>query len=154
MERLEIIETLKHLPERIESELAGVSREAMRHRPAEGEWSIIEVVGHLADSATVWHTRLYSVWSMTDPLFVPFDGDDWVRAHAYQDSELPAVVSQIRRERLEIVDLLEDAVDWTRTGQQPGVGRRSLKQFAEFLIRHDEEHLNQIRALKAVAEKV
>jgi hypothetical protein len=40
-------------------------------------------------------------------------------------------------------------VDWTRIGTQAGTGRRSLKQFAEFMIEHESEHLASIRALKA-----
>jgi len=151
MERLEIIETLKHLPERIEAEIDALPEDVLRYRPAEGEWSINEVVGHLCDLAGVWHKRLYMVWSMTDPLFVSFDGEASIREHAYQQAELKPLISQIRSLRLETVDLLSDAVDWTCTGQQPGVGRRTLKQFAEFVVSHDEDHLKQIRTLKAAA---
>jgi uncharacterized damage-inducible protein DinB len=148
MERLEIMEALKHLPDRIAAEVAGLSESVLRYRPAEGEWSIKEVVGHLRDSAEVWHKRLYTVTSLTDPLFVSFDGEQWVRDRNYQESNPAQVLAQMHDQRLQTVDLLAHSVDWTRVGQQPGVGRRSLKQFAEFLIEHDEDHLAQIRRLK------
>jgi hypothetical protein len=105
-------------------------------------------VGHLRDSAEVWYRRLYMVWSLTDPMFVSFDGEAWVKERGYQDREVPGVIDEMRVHTLAIVDLLSHAVDWTRPGQQPGRGRRSLKQFAEFVISHFEEHLAQIRALK------
>ena len=149
MERLEIIETLKHLPDRVEAELQGLSETVLRYRPAEGEWSIKEVTGHLRDVAQNWYKRLYTVWSLTDPVFVSFDGEALARDLAYQDADPREFIGQMREHTLKTVDLLSHAVDWTRLGQQPGVGRRTMKQFAESLIAHEEEHIAQIQALKA-----
>ena len=151
VEQLEIIEALKKLPEHLEQELAGVSDSARRFRPAEGEWSINEVVGHLRDMVEVWHMRLYRVWSQNDPLFDSFNGEASVVEKGYQDADPRRLVGEIAAERIKTVDLLSDAVDWTRLGQQRGTGRRTLKQFAEFVLSHDEDHLNQIRALKGEA---
>jgi hypothetical protein len=152
MERLEIIETLKHNPDLVAVETAGLDAAALTYRPGDGQWSIKEVAGHLKDSAEVWYRRLYMVWSQTDPLFLSFDGEAYVRDRAYQDADIRAIVAGFKTERLKTVDLLSHAVDWTRTGQQRGVGRRSLKQFAEFLIEHDQDHIAQIRSLKTAAQ--
>ncbi len=151
MERLEIIEALKKLPDHLEQELAGVSDAARRFRPAEGQWSINETVGHLRDMVEVWHMRLYQVWSQNDPLFTSFDGEASVIEKDYQNADVRKLTAEIAAERIKTVDLLSHAVDWTRLGQQRGVGRRTLKQFAEFVLSHDEDHLNQIRELKGAA---
>jgi hypothetical protein len=148
-DKMAIIETLKHLPDRLEAEISGLNGTVLRYRPAEGEWSIKEVAGHLRDVAMHWHRRLYSVWSLTDPLFVSFDGEALARDLAYQEADVMSFVREVRQYTDRTVDLLAHAVDWSRLGQQPGVGRRSLRQFAEDLIEHEEEHLAQIRALKA-----
>jgi hypothetical protein len=150
-EKLEIIETLKRLPERLQAELAGVPESTLRFRPADTEFSIKEVTGHLRDASEAWHKRLYQVWSQTDPLFTSFDGEAMVKERGYQDADPGSVIAEIAKTRAQTVDLLAHAVDWTRLGQQRGVGRRSLKQFAEYLVSHDDEHLEQIRALKAQA---
>ena len=151
MERLEVIEALKHSPDLVEAEIAGLSDRVLRFRPSEHEWSITEVVGHMRDAAEVWYRRLYSVWSLTDPLFVSFDGEQYVRDRGYQDRDPHSVLAEMRHHRLKLVDLLSDAVDWSRTGMQPGVGRRTLKQFAEGQVQHDQTHLAQIRGLKQQA---
>jgi hypothetical protein len=151
MERLEIIETLKHLPDVLEAEVAGLPEPVLRFRPHEREWSIVETTGHLRDAAEVWYKRLYMVWSLTDPAFVSFDGEAWVKERGYQERDPRGVIEELRVHNLALVDLLSHAVDWTRPGQQPGVGRRSLKQFAEFQITHFEEHMGQIRALHEAA---
>ncbi|TFG88725.1 MAG: DinB family protein [Hyphomicrobiales bacterium] len=149
MERLQIIEELKHLPDRVEAEIAGLTQAELRFRPAEGEWSSSEITGHLRDVSYNWHKRLYSVWSLTDPVFISFDGEAMARALAYQEADPKTFIAEFRADSLKTVDLLSHAVDWTRLGQQPGVGRRSLKQFAEALIVHETEHLAQIQALIA-----
>jgi hypothetical protein len=148
MERLEIIEALKDLPYAVELEIGGVSEEVLRYRPAGGEWSIKEIVGHLRDTAEVWHKRVYTVWSLTDPIFPPFDGEQSVRARGYQEGEMTAVMKDMREWRGKTVDVLAHAVDWTRLGQHASMGRRSLKQWAEYMVEHDSQHLASMRSLK------
>ena len=148
MDRLQIIEALNRTPDLVETEVAGLDEGALRFRPAEGQWSIKETAGHLRDLAEVWHKRLYSVCSLTDPLFVSFDVEAYVRDRAYQEAPLAETIAAMRRQRNLTVDLLAHAVDWTRLGQQPGVGRRSLRQFGELLLEHERDHIGQIRALK------
>ena len=151
MEKLEIIETLKHLSARLEDEIRGVPDATLRFRPAETEYSVKEVVGHLRDASAAWHRRLYQVWAQNDPLFTPFDGEAMVKERGYQDGDTALVLVEIQAIRNETAALLASAVDWTRLGQQRGVGRRTLKQFAEYLVSHDAEHIDQIRKLKAQA---
>jgi hypothetical protein len=148
MERLEIIEALKHLPENVEAEINGVGEAVLRYRPGEHEWSIKEIVGHLRDSAEFWHKRIYMTASQTDPRFPPFDGEASVRDHAYVDADLRHLIEEMREWRLKTVEVLEHAVDWTRLGQHADIGRRTLKQWAEYMIEHEVGHIASIRALK------
>ncbi|HEY7268747.1 MAG TPA: DinB family protein [Dehalococcoidia bacterium] len=151
-DRLDIIEGLKGMPDVVEAEIKGLPDAVLRYRPAEGEWSIKEVVGHLRDGAEVWHTRLYQVWAQNDPAFVSYDQDAYVRDRGYQDANVAGVLDEMRRFRGETVQLLAHAVDWSRLGQWPGVGRRSLKQLAEALLAAEQDHLKQIQTLKARAQ--
>jgi len=146
--QLAIIEALKSMPLRLEHEIDGLSDAMLRYQPAEGEYSIKETIGHLRDHAEVWHKRLSATCSLTDPRWTAFDGDASVRSHGYQEADVNALAATIREWRAKTSDLLSQAVDWTRLGQHPELGRRSLRQWAEFVIAHDEEHLAAIRALK------
>jgi hypothetical protein len=150
-DRLDVIEALKDMPATVEAEVTGLPEQELRFKPSDSEWSIKEVVGHLRDGAEVWHKRLYQVWAQNDPMFVPYDQDATVRQRGYQDADLRAVMEEMRRFRLQTVDLLAHAVDWSRLGTWPGVGRRSLKQLAQALVDAENEHLEQIRALKGAA---
>lgn len=150
--RLEIIEALKTMPDEVQAAIAGLPESVLRYRPSESEWSIKEVVGHLRDGAEVWGRRLYQVWAQNDPMFVPYDQDVRVKERGYQDSSPAEVIAEMRKFRLETVELLEHAVDWSRLGQWPGVGRRSLKQLAEALVAAERDHLDQIKSLREGAE--
>jgi uncharacterized damage-inducible protein DinB len=146
--QLEIIEALKHMPAAVEDEIEGLSDAVLRYRPAEGEWSIKEVVGHLRDAAEVWHKRIHATWSLTDPILPGWDRSITYADRNYQDADITAVIASMREWRAKTVELLAHAVDWTRLGQHLEQGRRSLKQWAEFMIAHEAEHLASIRALK------
>ena len=148
MERLQIIEALKDTPDALERELAGLSDAVMRYKPSESEWSIREVMGHMRFAEDIWHKRLYQVWSLTDPMLVTFAGEDAALEEARQNGNVATYVAGIKANRPRTVDLMAHAVDWTRLGQWRGVGRRTLKQLAEALVEHDQDHLRQIRALK------
>jgi len=148
MERLEIIEALKHLPDTVATETKGLSEAMLRHRPREGERSIKEIVGHLRDAAEVWHKRIYMVCTLTDPVVASWEKTIGFRESTYLDADLSRVIAEMRDWRLKTVDALDHAVDWTRIGSQLGVGRRSLKQFAEILVEHDAAHVASIRELR------
>jgi hypothetical protein len=149
MERLEIIDTLKDLPDTLERELAGLSDAVIGFKPAENEWSVREVMGHLSFAEDIWFKRLYQVWSLTDPMLVTFAGEDEALEAARQATSIAPYLEHIRNNRPKTIELLAHAVDWTRLGQWRGVGRRSLKQLAEALVKHDADHIRQLQALKA-----
>ena len=148
MERLEIIETLKHLPYLMVEELADQPDVALRQKAAHGEWSIAEIVGHLNDNVHMWHKRLLMVCTMTDPQLPGYDGNALVIERGYQDADLQRVIKEMCETRLETVAQLNITADWTRYGSLPGVGRRSLKQLTERAIEHEAAHVAQIRAAR------
>jgi len=151
MDQLEIIETLKHMPNVLEAEIAGVTSPVLSFKPSDDEWSIKEVLGHLRFADVIWYKRLYMVWSQTDPVLMSFDGEAEAIEAARGMQDIKPLLDALRASRPMIVDLLSHAVDWTRIGQWRGEGRRSLKQLAEYLVSHDADHLSQIRELKAAA---
>ena len=40
---------------------------AIRHRPAAGEWSAVEVVGHMIDKMQNWTSRVERIWAEERP---------------------------------------------------------------------------------------
>ena len=146
--KLALIETLKHFPEALAAETAGLTEAVLHYRPAEGEWSINEVVAHCWFAEDVWYRRLYQVWSLTDPVLMGWSGEDVWLQQVYDAPDLRPYLDELATRRGRTVDLLSNAIDWSRTGQWLGEGRRSFKQLAAYLVSHDAGHLTQVRALK------
>jgi uncharacterized damage-inducible protein DinB len=147
---VEIIERVKSLPDRVAAEIEGLSEDELRRRPAEGDWSIKEVCGHLRDDSEVWRRRLQMMITETDPVLPAYDQEALVREGQYQDADLAAVLGDFKQFRLEMVERLTAlAMDnWERTGHHPDWGRLTIRQGMEMMVRHTEEHLDQVRELK------
>jgi hypothetical protein len=59
----------------------------LRTRPDEGEWSVLECLGHITDSELITSARYRWVLCENEPVLVGFDQDDWVSGlnHATDD---------------------------------------------------------------------
>lgn len=147
---LDLVETLKVLPREIAQEVEGLSEEVLRFRPAEGEWSIKEVCGHLLDNARVWHQRLQMTATQENPFLPSYDQEALVREHNYQEQDIPTILDALSEVRTHTTDLLADLVQWkwARAGYHWEWGRLSIRQMVELAIGHEREHLEQIRRLR------
>src|SRR5690242_13135041 len=72
----------------------------IRHRPATGEWSAIEVLGHMIDKMALWATRIVRIWQEERPSLPAYDQDAGVREQGYQHAD-PAVLSERLQHRCE-----------------------------------------------------
>ena len=151
--RLEVIEALRLLPERVGEEARGLSEETLRFRPAEGEWSLKEVVGHLRDFAEIDQERLRRMITQESPFLPGYDQETLVRERNYQEADLQTLLEELASFRRHTVQLLTELVDasWTRTARHLERGIFSIRQFVELLVSHEAGHLAHIRALKQQA---
>ena len=88
-----------------------VSDEQARYKPSADDWSILEVICHLADEeredfrARVDRTLLPGEpWTKIDP-------QGWVTERAYNQRELAASLADFRSERARSIDWLRGLVD-------------------------------------------
>jgi DinB superfamily len=80
--RQEILKTLRATPVVLRALVNGVDEAGLRRRPAPGEWAIIEVVGHLADTEERALARVRRMLAEQDPELEPFDRRPWPRSAA------------------------------------------------------------------------
>src|SRR5262245_10238266 len=74
-ERNHRIEQYASAPKRIREVLEKVPPEAMKWRPAEGEFSVHEIVCHCADSETNAYSRIRYLLTEEKPVIVGYDPD-------------------------------------------------------------------------------
>lgn len=95
----DIFAVLKRQPDDLRALLRSVGDEQANARPAPGEWSIKEVVGHVCDTERVFAYRaLRVVRGDTTPL-AGFDQDDYVRATDFNARTLSDLIDEFEAQR-------------------------------------------------------
>ncbi len=150
---LDLVEKLNVFAPALRDELAGVPEVTLAQRPSAGEWSIKEVVGHLCDHARFLHRRLDMMITLEEPRLDAYDEVALLRERNPQAAGIDALLAEFAAQRAATVELLSELVhwNWSRTGRHEELGRISIRQLVDRAIRHDANHLEQIRTLKAAA---
>jgi hypothetical protein len=147
--RIEITKTLRANPVVLRTLVRGVDDGRLRRRPAPGEWAIIEVVAHLADTEERALGRVRRMLAEDHPQLEPFDQEALAVQRHYLDldpeQEL-ARLEQLRGQHLAVLDAL-DAPGWERTGQHGEHGVLSVELYETHVAAEEADHLAQIARL-------
>jgi DinB family protein len=130
----------------IRSVLGGAGSD-LRRRPAPAEWSVMELIGHLADAEMVMSARYRWTLSQERPPLLGYDQDLWVarlRHNDGQPEELLAVFSTLRAANLQLWRR-SSADDRQRVATHAERGPESYELMFRMLSGHDRFHLNQMR---------
>jgi len=136
------------------------SEEAIEKRPAEGKWSVKEIIGHLVDSAANNHQRFVRAQFSKELVFEGYGQDDWVGAQNYQESNWQELLILWRGYNLHLVQLMEAMPEEIRTQQRtvhnlheiafhtvPEDLPTSLDYFMGDYVMHLKHHLRQVEEL-------
>jgi hypothetical protein len=125
----------------------------LRVRPAPGEWSVLECIGHVTDSEVVVSARVRWILSEDEPDIVGYDQALWVAALEHNEDDparLLATFEALREANLDLWAGLP-AADRERFGRHRERGAESYDLTFRLSAGHDRIHLAQARrALEAV----
>ena len=142
-----ILATLRSTPALLHSLCAGLTPESWVHRPVEGEWSVIEILCHLADmDAEVNLPRLRKVLQENNPFVAGLDTDAWADARQYIQRDGLRSLQDFVTARLELITFLESLspADWQRPARHAVFGPTCLHEMIIFAAGHDRLHVRQI----------
>ncbi|HJP72155.1 MAG TPA: DinB family protein [Candidatus Limnocylindria bacterium] len=148
-EREELLKTLRGTPVVLERLVGDVPDEALRARPAPGEWAIIEVVAHLADTDERSIGRMRRMLTEDEPMLQPYDQAALAIERDYiamDDAEQLARFSSLRAEQVAMLEGLDEA-GWSRAGIHGEHGRVTVQQLTAHTAGEDGDHLAQIARL-------
>ncbi|MCH8993550.1 MAG: DinB family protein [Chloroflexi bacterium] len=150
----DLVERLNAVTSSLRRELAGLSEAALTYRPAEGEWSLKELCGHLCDNAKFLHKRLFVMINLEEPRLASWDQEEQARLRDAQAVAIDALLAEFATQRGETVEMLADLVhwNWARQGRHAERGRVSIRQLVDIAIEHEEGHLDHMRSLKEQAQ--
>ena len=151
--RKQLIARMEELPAALESGIAGLNDAQLDATTGEAEWSIRQIVHHVADSHLVGFARMKLVLTEKKPILKPYNQDAWVHL---PDAALPPGISlDILRglhARWSIMLAALPEESWTRTGVHLDNGLMTLDDLLEVYAGHGDAHLAQIaKTRQAVA---
>jgi hypothetical protein len=138
--------TLAQGPRIVEGLVAASPRQALTWREAEGCWTIVEVLCHLADGEiTDWMPRVERIVS-GGGRFVPYDREGgFLRYRGWTAEALVGEFGQLRRANLEKLDALHLSAPHLRLlGEHPEFGPVTLEQLLACWAAHDMAHVAQL----------
>jgi DinB superfamily len=117
-----------------------------RWREAPGEWNILEIVGHLADTERVFGYRALRIARADPVVWTPVEFGDWAAAANFQARSLGDVVAEYAAVRAGFVAFLSglDAAAWERRAPSDWT-LRSVRAIAYVMAGHELHHLESIR---------
>jgi hypothetical protein len=149
-EHEDVVEKLAAMPDRVAEMIAGLDEKALRRRPADGEWSMKEVCGHLVEDARTWQERITLMATQTDPFLKRYDPVIGVAGGGYQEAPIEKTMDEFRHIRRQTVETLRrlSAEGWERTGRHWSEGPVTVAEACSIAMGHAESHLEQLRALR------
>ena len=145
-ERNEILKALRAGPLVLRTLVRELPDDVVRRRPADGEWAIVEVVAHLADTEERALGRTRRMLGEDEPFLEPYDPDALAVERGYIDMSLADELDRFEALRSEQVSLLEGLVDveMGRIGEHGEHGRITVQQLAAHTAGEDADHFAQI----------
>ncbi len=148
------LEAAEKSPKEIAAAVSGLPDKTLRYKPAPGKWSILEILGHLADVEIIYAYRLRQALADEKPVIAPIDQDAWARNLGYMESspaELVAFYGLSRHHTLQLLRRLKPE-DLEKGAFHPEHKRNvTVAEMIQMMSGHGTNHLGQIEKLKKEA---
>lgn len=147
--RAELLAVYRSTPVTLRALVAGAGESLIKRRPADDDWSIIEIVCHLVDVEERTVKRIERMLTEDNPALPGFDQDELVEARNYRSRDIEEELSLFASARQAHVARLKglDDAGWRRTGQHEEVGVITVEALTAHMAAHDAIHLAQIASI-------
>ncbi|MGH2709744.1 MAG: DinB family protein [Actinomycetota bacterium] len=128
-------------------ELFDQAGDGIRARPAPGEWSVLEVAGHMLDGEIVSSARYRWILAQDEPTLVGYDQDVWVERLKHNQADPEVMLSSFEALRTANLALWSSSseAERARIGLHEERGPESFDLTFRLIAGHDRNHLNQAR---------
>ena len=129
--------------------LARFPREMWQYRPAEDQWSIHEIVVHIADSEANSYVRCRRFLAEPGETLMAYDEMRWGRELDYLDQNPEDALALFRWLRKVSYDLIKIAPEevWSRECYHPEDGMITMDDWLDTYQRHIPDHISQMESI-------
>ncbi len=139
------LDRLASFPRSLAALVAGISDADLRHQPASGDWSILEVLCHLADEEDRdFKPRLER--TLKGEAWEPIDPEGWAITHDYNRQSPAETLARFATQREQSLAWIKSigTPDWNRAHEHPKLGTMHAGTLFASWLAHDALHLRQI----------
>lgn len=135
----------------ISTALEGITDEELDAKPTPGEWSVREIIHHLADSEMEGAMRLRRLLAESRPRIAGYDQEAFARCLWYDRRPIAAALTAIQAAHETTVEILQRLTpeDWQREGIHSEFGRFTVEDWLRLYAAHVHEHADQIRRVRS-----
>ena len=153
----DLSQEFKQIVDAAEPRLLEISEAESQARPAGGNWSAKEILGHLIDSASNNHRRFVEAQLKDDLVFPGYDQERWVTLQRYQETPWPTLVKLWKGYNMHLAHVVSvipqdtltvkrrqhtlDKIAWRTVSADEPV---TLEYLVRDYLGHLQDHLSQI----------
>jgi hypothetical protein len=147
-ERDEKIELYGRGPDLLKAALAEVPKDAMHFKPAPTEWSVYEIIIHIADSESNAALRARKLIVEPGGVLMGYDQDAWTKTLKYHEHNIEDALETTRLVRKTTYELLKRQPDevFTHSVKHPEYDEPyTFEKWIDIYSDHIPGHVEQIR---------
>jgi hypothetical protein len=150
----DVIPILASTPDKLKREIASMSSQEMKRRPAANKWSLQEVLAHMDDIEEIgMRARVAALIETDDPILLPIDQEKRAEEMKYNrinPLKSSAGLARQRQANVKWLNRLRPAQQ-KRRGTHQEVGVISVEELVTEWALHDLGHIKQILEIKRYA---
>ncbi len=146
MERKEKIENYLNGHQELKDALYKIPQEVWQYKPSPTEWSVHEIIIHIADSETNACIRLKKIISEPDTVAPNYDQGQWAENLPYHQMSIDLALELLgclRRQNCELLNLVEDS-KWENKLNHKASGGLTIDKWLDMYINHITSHIGQM----------
>ena len=149
------LETYAHADDELRAALARFPREMWQYRPTPDQWTIHEIIIHIADSEANSFARCRRLIAEPGSTVMAYDEMAWARAldyHSQSTDDAVELFRWLRGNSYKLVARQPETV-WSHTIEHPENGTMTMDDWLDTYARHVTDHVAQMEAVHAAWEK-
>lgn len=136
---------------RLEKLIKGVPAAKLRKRPGAEQWSVGEILAHMADAEIVGGFRMRMILGAPGTPIVAFDQDAWSKSLRYEKRDARKSLELFRAVREGNLAMLKSLKpeQWKHYGMHSERGQETIERVVLMFAGHDINHTRQIEKILA-----
>jgi uncharacterized damage-inducible protein DinB len=146
-ERQQKIESYGAAYERLAKTLYILPKEMWEYKPSSSEWSVHEIVIHMADAEANGYVRFRRFIAEPGSKVMAYNQDLWAKKLNYNNQNIDEALQLFKYLRSMTYTLLKELTDdaWTNTVEHSENGIMTLEDWLETYDNHDMAHISQMK---------